>query len=75
MVAVSQPTSAYISEFYKSAFKKLSLTNTAAGTSGTFPVMVMKDIDQQFDGTIIVGPGIEKKLQVNEGDKIEITIG
>jgi predicted regulator of Ras-like GTPase activity (Roadblock/LC7/MglB family) len=75
MIAVSQPTSSYISEFYKTAFKKLTLINTTAGTSGTFPVMVMKDIDQQFDGTIIVGPGIEKKLQVSEGDKIEITIG
>jgi predicted regulator of Ras-like GTPase activity (Roadblock/LC7/MglB family) len=75
MIAVSQPTSAYIGEFYKTAFKKLTLTNTTAGTSGTFPVMVMKDIDQQFDGTIIVGPGIEKKLQVSEGDKVEIKIG
>jgi predicted regulator of Ras-like GTPase activity (Roadblock/LC7/MglB family) len=75
MIAVSQPTSAYIGEFYKTAFKKLTLTNIAAGTSGTFPVMIMKDIDQQYDGTIIVGPGIEKKLKVNEGDKIEIKIG
>jgi predicted regulator of Ras-like GTPase activity (Roadblock/LC7/MglB family) len=75
MIAVSQPTSAYISEFYKTPFKKLTLTNTAAGTSGTFAVMVMKDLDPQFDGTIIVGPGIEKKLKVNEGDKIEIKIG
>ena len=75
MIAVSQPTSSYIGEFYKTAFKKLTLTNTAAGTSGTFAVMVMKDIDPQFDGTIIVGPGIEKKLQVKEGDKVEIKIG
>jgi predicted regulator of Ras-like GTPase activity (Roadblock/LC7/MglB family) len=74
MIAVSQPTSGYISEFYKSPFKKLILTNTTAGTNGTFPVMVMKDIDQQFDGTIIVGPGIEKKLQVAEGDKVEIRL-
>ena len=75
MIGVSLPTSAYISEFYKSAFKKLNLTNTAAGTSGTFAVMVMKDIDPQYDGTIIVGPGIEKKLQVIEGDRVEIRIG
>jgi predicted regulator of Ras-like GTPase activity (Roadblock/LC7/MglB family) len=75
MIALSQPTSTYIGDFYKNTFKKLTLTNTAAGTSGTFPVMVMKDLDPQFDGTIIVGPGIEKKLQVNEGDKIEIKIG
>ena len=75
MIAVSQPTSSYISEFYKTPFKKLTLTNPGAGTSGTFAVMVMKDLDPQFDGTIIVGPGIEKKLKVNEGDKVEIKIG
>ena len=74
MIAVSQPTSSYISDFYKAPFKKLILTNTSAGTTGTFPVMVMKDIDQQFDGTIIVGPGIEKKLKVSEGDKVEIQL-
>ena len=75
MIAVSQPTSSYISEFYKTPFKKLTLTNTAAGTSGSFAVMIMKDMDPQFDGTIIVGPGIEKKLKVSEGDKVEIKIG
>lgn len=75
MVAVSQPTSQYISEFYKTPFKKLTLTNTSAGTSGTFPVIVMKDMDQQYDGTVVVGPGIEKKLKVSEGDKVEVRIG
>ena len=74
MIAVSQPTSSYISDFYKQPFKKLTLTNASAGTTGTFAVMVMKDIDQQFDGTIIVGPGIEKKLKVSEGDKVEIQV-
>jgi predicted regulator of Ras-like GTPase activity (Roadblock/LC7/MglB family) len=75
MVAVSQPTSQYITNFYKTPFKKLTLTNVAAGTSGTFPVMVMKDMDQQYDGTVVVGPGIEKKLKVSEGDKVEVKIG
>jgi predicted regulator of Ras-like GTPase activity (Roadblock/LC7/MglB family) len=75
MVAVSQYTSQYISDFFKAPFKKLILTNAAAGTSGTFPVMVMKDMDQQYDGTVVVGPGIEKKLKVSEGDKVEIKIG
>lgn len=75
MVALSQPTSQYIVDFYKSQFKKLTLTNPAAGTSGTFPVMVMKDMDQQYDGTVVVGPGIEKKLQVSAGDKVEVKIG
>jgi predicted regulator of Ras-like GTPase activity (Roadblock/LC7/MglB family) len=75
MVAVSQPTSQFISDFFKTPFKKLILTNFAAGTSGTFPVMVMKDMDQQYDGTVVVGPGIEKKLKVSAGDKVEIKIG
>ena len=75
MIAVSQPTAKYIGEFYRSAIKKLTLTNPAAGTSGTFPVMVMNDIDTVFDGTIIVGPSIEKKLKVSENDKVEVKIG
>lgn len=75
MVAVSQPTSQYISDFFKTPFKKLTLTNAAAGTSGTFPVMIMKDMDQQYDGTVVVGPGIEKKLKVSEGDKVEVRVG
>lgn len=75
MIAVSQPTSQFISDFYKTPFKKLILTNAAAGTSGTFPVMVMKDMDQQYDGSVVIGPGIEKKLQVGEGDKVEVRIG
>ena len=36
--------------------------------------MVMKDMDQQYDGTIVVGPGIEKKLKVFEGDSVEVKI-
>lgn len=75
MVAVSQPTAHYITDFYKTPFKKLILTNVAAGTSGTFPVMVMKDMDMQYNGTVVVGPGIEKKLKVSEGDKVEVRIG
>jgi predicted regulator of Ras-like GTPase activity (Roadblock/LC7/MglB family) len=75
MVAVSQPTSQYISNYYKTPFKKLTLTNITAGTSGTFPVMVMKDMDQQYDGSVVVGPGIEKKLKVSAGDKVEVKIG
>lgn len=75
MVAVSQSTSQYISDYYKTPFKKLILTNTAAGTSGTFPVMVLKEMDHHYDGSVVVGPGIEKKLKVSEGDKVEVKIG
>ncbi|MDD2541411.1 MAG: roadblock/LC7 domain-containing protein [Desulfuromonadaceae bacterium] len=75
MVALSLPTSQWISNHYKMPFKKLILTNSAAGTSGTFPVMIMKEMDRQYDGSVVVGPGIEKRLKVTEGDKIEIRIG
>jgi predicted regulator of Ras-like GTPase activity (Roadblock/LC7/MglB family) len=75
MVAVSQHTSKYINEFYKAPFKKLKLVNRATGMSGTFPVMVMNEIAQRYDGTIIVGPSIGKKLKILEGDKIEVALG
>lgn len=75
MIAVSQLTAKQINDFYSSPFKKLILANATAGTSGTFPVMIMNDMDPRFDGTIIVGPGIEKRLKVTEGDTVEVTIG
>ncbi len=75
MIAVSQPTAKQISEFYSSPFKKLTLANPSVGTSGIFPVMVMNDMDPRFDGMIVVGPGIEKKLKVSAGDPVEVLIG
>jgi predicted regulator of Ras-like GTPase activity (Roadblock/LC7/MglB family) len=75
MIAVSQITSQYIADYYKTPFKKLTLTNISAGSSGTFPVMVMKDMDKQYDGTVVVGPGIEKKLKVSEADVVVVKIG
>lgn len=75
MVAVSQSTSQYISDYYKTPFKKLILKNSAAGTSGTFPVMILKEMDHHYDGSVVVGPGIERKLKVSEGDKVEVKIG
>lgn len=74
MIAVSQPTSSYISDFYKLPFKKITLTVSSTGKSGTFPAMIMKDMEPVFDGTIVVGPGIEKKLSITEGDKVEVRI-
>jgi len=74
MIAVSQSTSQFITDFYKTTSNKLTLTNAVAGTSGTFPVMVMKDMDPKYDGTIVVGPGIEKRLKVVEGDEVEVRI-
>jgi hypothetical protein len=37
--------------------------------------MVMKDMDPQYDGTVVVGTVIEKKLKVNDGDKVVISLG
>ena len=75
MIAISQLTAKQINDFYSSPFKKLILSNATAATSGTFPVMVMNDMDPAFDGTIIAGPGIEKRLKVSEGDLVEVKIG
>lgn len=74
MVAISQVTSQRISEFYQSNFNKLTLVNPASGISGTFPVMVMKDMEPGYDGTVVVGPGIEKKLKLTEGDTVEVKL-
>lgn len=75
MVAVSHATFQFISNYYNTPFKKLILTNSTAGTSGTFPVMILKEMDQQYDGSVVVGPGIERKLKVSEGDRVEVKIG
>ena len=75
MIAISQLTAKQINDFYSSPFKKLILSNPTAATSGAFPVMVMNDMDPAFDGTIIAGPGIEKRLKVSEGDLVEVKIG
>jgi len=75
MVALSQPTAQFISNYYNTPFKKLILANPAAGTSGTFPVMILKEMDQQYDGSVVIGTGIERKLKVSGGDKVEVKIG
>ncbi|MBT1070625.1 hypothetical protein [Pelotalea chapellei] len=74
MIAISQNTGKQIRDFYNTSFKKLVLINNTTGTSGTFPVMVMPDMDLQYDGSILVGPGIEKKLKVNAGDRVEVRV-
>ena len=74
MVAVSQLTAKQINDFYSSPFKRLILSNTTRAMSGIFSVMVMNDMDPRFDGTIIIGQGIKKRLQVSEGDAVEVEI-
>lgn len=75
MIAVSKSTAKYISEVYKTEFRKLALVNVNADTRGVFSVMVINDLGASFDNTIIVGPSVEKKLRTGMGDLLEVDIG
>lgn len=73
MVAVSQATAKHISTFFGKSSKKFKVT-TDTGGGGTFPVMIINDVEMQYDGALVVGPGIERKLKVEEGAKITIEL-
>lgn len=72
MIAVSQSTAKQISDFFGKATKKVKVT-TANGGGGTFPIMIINDVELQYESALVVGPGIEKKLKVNEGDMAMIS--
>lgn len=73
MVAVSQATAKHISTFFGKSSKKFKVT-TDAGGGGTFPVMIINDVEMQYDNALVVGPGIERKLKVEEGTNITIEL-
>lgn len=73
MVAVSQGTAKQISDFFGKAGKKLKVT-TEFGEGGTFPVMVINDVEMQYDNALVVGPGIERKLKAVEGATVLIAL-
>jgi len=73
MVAVSQATAKHISNFFGKSSKKFKVT-TDTGGGGTFPVMIINDVEMQYDDALVVGPGIERKLKVEEGAKITIEL-
>lgn len=73
MIAVSQSTAKQISDFFGKAAKKVKVA-TSGGGGGTFPIMVINDVELQYEGALVVGPGIEKKLKVGEGDVVVITL-
>ncbi len=73
MVAVSQVTAKHMSDFFGKTSKKIKIT-TASGNGGVFPVMIINDVEMLYDGALVVGPGIERKLNAVEGDKVTIVL-
>jgi predicted regulator of Ras-like GTPase activity (Roadblock/LC7/MglB family) len=73
MVAVTQATAKHMSVFFGKVSKKIKIT-TAAGGGGVFPVMVINDVEMQYDQALVIGPGIERKLRIEEGATVEITL-
>lgn len=73
MVAITQTTAKYMLDFFGKVAKKVKLT-TAAGLGGVYPVMIINDVEMQYDQALVVGPGIERKLKVAEGDKVTVAL-
>jgi len=73
MVAVTQATAKQMSDFFGKASKKIKIT-TAAGGGGVFPVMVINDVEMQYDHALVIGPGIERKLKIEEGAMVTIAL-
>lgn len=73
MVAVTQATAKQMSDFFGKVSKKIKIT-TAAGGGGVFPVMIINDIEMQYDHALVIGPGIERKLKIEEGATVTITL-
>lgn len=74
MVAVSQVTAKQLSDFFGKTSKKLKVS-TQAGGGGVFPVMIINDVDMLYDGALVIGPGIERKLKVEEGAQVVVELG
>ncbi|QOX77574.1 hypothetical protein FY034_00995 [Trichlorobacter lovleyi] len=73
MVAVSQATAKHISDFFGKTSKKMKIS-TEAGGGGVFPVMIINDVEMQYENALVIGPGIERKLKVEEGARVTIEL-
>lgn len=73
MVAVSQATAKHISDFFGKTSKKMKIS-TEAGGGGIFPVMIINDVEMQYENALVIGPGIERKLKVEEGARVTIEL-
>lgn len=75
MVAMNQATAHRVSSFFGSgSFKKVTLINEANGKTGTFPVMVVNDDENRYDGMAILCRAIEKKLDAKTGEPLRVEI-
>jgi len=75
MVAMNQATAHRVSSFFGSgSFKKVTLINEANGETGTFPVMVVNDDENRYDGMAILCRAIEKKLDAKAGEPLRVEI-
>lgn len=75
MVAMNQATAHRVSSFFGSgSFKKVTLINEATGKTGTFPVMVVNDDENRYDGMAILCRAIEKKLDTKAGELLRVEI-
>lgn len=78
-VAVNQATAMQISNHFKTGrFKKIKLTNQAAGISKVYPVrIIVDDKEHLYDGKIIVSMSVEEHLKAKPGDLLvgELSIG
>ncbi len=73
MVAISQVTAKQLSDFFGRSSKKVKVT-TQSGGGGVFPVMIINDADMLYDGALVIGPGIERKLKVEEGFQVIVEL-
>jgi predicted regulator of Ras-like GTPase activity (Roadblock/LC7/MglB family) len=75
MVAMNQATAQRVSSTFGSgSFKKVRLINEANGKTGTFPVMVVNDDENRYDGMAILCRAIEKKLDARAGEQLRVEV-
>jgi predicted regulator of Ras-like GTPase activity (Roadblock/LC7/MglB family) len=74
MVGINHVTARQIGDRYQcGAIKKLVISHGKSGVSGTFPVMLINDETNRYDGQIILSPAIEKKLGATAGEQLAVT--
>lgn len=72
---MNQSTAHRVSSCFGSgSFKKVTLFNDSNGRSGTFPVMVVNDDENRYDGMAILCRAIEKKLDAKVGEPLRVEI-